>query len=85
MPASLTARSTNEERPSRIRVDTPAPAVLLAHGFGGSKADTDEQARDYPEGRYELALQTAAESGDQAELNRLFARRSSLDTIRIGL
>nr|WP_325049434.1 alpha/beta fold hydrolase [Saccharopolyspora rhizosphaerae] len=27
-------------------VDTPAPAVLLAHGFGGSKADTEEQARE---------------------------------------
>lgn len=46
---------------------------------------TDEQARDYPDGRYELALQTAAESGDQPELNRLFARRTSLGTIRLGL
>jgi hypothetical protein len=46
---------------------------------------TDEQARDYPEGRYELALQIAAEAGDQGELTRLFARRSSLDTIRLGL
>jgi len=46
---------------------------------------TDEQTRDYPEGRYELALQTAAESGDQPELNRLFARRTSLDTIRLVL
>jgi ABC-2 type transport system ATP-binding protein len=27
-------------------VDTPAPAILLAHGFGGSKADTAEQARE---------------------------------------
>ena len=27
-------------------VDTPAPAILLAHGFGGSKDDTAEQARE---------------------------------------
>jgi hypothetical protein len=36
----------------------------------------EEQAGDYPEGRYEHSLQVAAESGDQAELNHLFARRS---------
>jgi hypothetical protein len=34
------------------------------------------QARDYPEGRYELGLQAAAESGDQAELDALFGRAS---------
>ncbi|MDI2029799.1 alpha/beta fold hydrolase [Saccharopolyspora sp. TS4A08] len=27
-------------------VDTPAPAILLAHGFGGSKDETDQQARE---------------------------------------
>jgi hypothetical protein len=42
---------------------------------------TEEQAKDYPEGRYELALQTAAESGDQAELNRLFARKTSKEVL----
>jgi hypothetical protein len=45
---------------------------------------TADQARDYPEGRYELALQTAAESGNQPELDRLFARRSSQDTLRLA-
>ena len=45
---------------------------------------TADQARDYPEGRYELALQTAIEAGDQAELERLFARRSSSDTLRLA-
>ena len=30
---------------------------------------TEEQAADYPAGRYELSLQTAAESGDQAGLD----------------
>lgn len=46
---------------------------------------TADQARDYPEGRYELALQIAAEAGNQAELDRLFARRSSADTLRLAL
>lgn len=45
---------------------------------------TAEQARDYPEGRYELALQVAAEGGDQADLNRLFARRSSKDVLKLA-
>jgi len=46
---------------------------------------TEEQAKDYPEGRYELALQTAAEAGDQAELDRLFARKSSRDVLRLAV
>jgi hypothetical protein len=45
----------------------------------------EEQAGDYPEGRYELYLQIAAEAGDQAELDKLFARRSSAQTIRLGI
>jgi hypothetical protein len=57
------------------------------------RADSDEfagyvsesQAADYPEGRYELALQVAAEAGDQAELDALFARRSQRDVWRMGL
>lgn len=46
---------------------------------------TADQARDYPEGRYELALQIAIESGDQPELDRLYARRSSSDTLRLAI
>jgi hypothetical protein len=46
---------------------------------------TEEQAADYPEGRYELSLQTAAEAGDQAELDALFARRSRGEVFRLGL
>jgi len=45
----------------------------------------EEQAGDYPEGRYELALQIAAEAGDQRELDALFARRSSTQTVRLAL
>lgn len=45
----------------------------------------ESQAGDYPEGRYELALQVAAESGDQAQLDALFARRSGREVWRLGL
>jgi hypothetical protein len=46
---------------------------------------TEVQAGDYPEGRYELALQVAAEAGQQDVLDRLFARRSRGQTMRLGL
>ena len=46
---------------------------------------TADQARDYPEGRYELALQIAAEAGNQPDLDRLLARRSSRDTLRLAM
>jgi hypothetical protein len=42
------------------------------------------QAGEYPEGRYELALQTAAESSDQPALDRLLARRSQRETLRLA-
>lgn len=45
----------------------------------------EEQAGDYPEGRYELALQTAAEAGDQRGLDDLFHRRSSTQTLKLAL
>ena len=46
---------------------------------------TEEQAADYPAGRYELSLQTAAESGDQAALDTLFGRRSSPEMLRLAI
>jgi hypothetical protein len=46
---------------------------------------TEEQAAEYPEGRYELHLQIAAEAGDQDELNALFARRSRAQTWQLGI
>lgn len=46
---------------------------------------TEQQAGDYPEGRYELALQVAAEAGDQRGLDRLFARRSSREALRFAM
>jgi hypothetical protein len=45
----------------------------------------EERVRDYPQGGYELSLQIAAEHGDQRELDRLFARRTSAETMRLGL
>ena len=56
-------------------VPTPWPAGYL----------TADQCRDYPEGRYELALQIAVEAGNQHELDRLFARRTSQETLRLAL
>ena len=46
---------------------------------------TEAQAGDYPEGRYELNLQIAVEAGDQAALDRLFARRTSRQTLRLAI
>lgn len=45
---------------------------------------TEEQAENYPAGSYELALQTAAEAGDQAELDAVFSRRTSNETLRLA-
>jgi hypothetical protein len=44
----------------------------------------EERAGDYPEGRYELALQTAVENHDQERLDALFARRSRAQILRLG-
>jgi hypothetical protein len=46
---------------------------------------TEDGLRDYPQSRYELNLQIAVESGDQRELDHLFNRRTSDETIRLGL
>lgn len=46
---------------------------------------TAEQVRDYPEGRYELALQHAAESSNQPELDRLFSRKTSREVLRLAI
>jgi hypothetical protein len=61
------------------------PELGEAEGEEYSHYHTEEQAGDYPEGRFELALQTAAEAGDQRELDRLFARRSQAETLRLAL
>jgi hypothetical protein len=45
----------------------------------------EEQARDYPESRYEHHLQIAVEASDQRELNKLLNRRSSAETLRLAM
>ncbi len=46
---------------------------------------TEEAVRDYPPSSYELNLQIAVESGDRAALRRLLARRTTDETLRLGL
>jgi hypothetical protein len=45
----------------------------------------EERAGDYPEGRYELALQMAVEDGDQPRLDALLSRRSRRQVFQLGL
>lgn len=61
-------------------VIAPATAATEFEGYL-----TEEQAENYPQGRYELNLQIATEAADQHELDMLFARRSSRQTLRLGL
>src|SRR5262249_11892370 len=44
----------------------------------------EEQAGDYPEGRYELSLQIAVESGNQRDLDALLARKTRVQMIQIA-
>jgi hypothetical protein len=76
LPATL-AFSTN------LKSDVIAVPGLAETGVTGFLAA--EQVRDYPPGRYEQALQLAVENGRQDELNRLFDRRSSSDTLRLAI
>jgi hypothetical protein len=46
---------------------------------------TEDQARDYPENRYERELQTAVEAGDQRTVDKMFARRTSAETLRLAI
>lgn len=59
---------------------TPNPPEKMPFG-----TLSEENCRNVPEGRYELALQLAAEGGNQAEVDRLFHRRSSKDTLKLAL
>jgi hypothetical protein len=46
---------------------------------------TEEQATLYPQGSYELALQTAAEAGSQRDLDAVFQRRNSGEMLRLAM
>ena len=61
--------------------------VLVGSGFPAeaiAEYRTEDQAADYPPGSYELALQSAAEHGNQPELNGVFQRRSSGETLKLA-
>jgi hypothetical protein len=45
----------------------------------------ENQTRDYPESRYERDLQVAVEHNDQRTVDRLLARRSSAETLRLAV
>ncbi|WP_408668118.1 alpha/beta fold hydrolase [Jatrophihabitans sp.] len=54
---------------------TPAPAILLAHGFGGSKAGLDGQARTLARAGYVVLTYTARGFGASGGLIHLDSRR----------
>jgi hypothetical protein len=62
-------------------------ALIVPHAAGEAFPGymDGRDAENYPEGRYELHLQIAAEAGDQRALDELFARRSRRQTFRLGL
>jgi len=62
-------------------------AIVVPHADPAAYSGylTEPMAGDYPEGRYELAVQTAAEASDQSALDRLFARRSGRQTLQLAL
>jgi hypothetical protein len=62
-----------------------AAALPELHADATGMRHTEDGLKGYPPGNYEHRLQAAIESGDQRELDALLARRTSTDTIRLGL
>jgi hypothetical protein len=86
----LPTSTRSELRPASFAVaDVPEFDVVVVPQVNKGDFDrrylSEEQAENYPEGRYELGVQTAAEAGDQGALDTLFARRSRKETWRLGL
>ncbi len=73
-PAAVTIQGgpTSVGDPTPVQLDadiylpevTPAPAVILAHGFGGSKESVAEQAHDLANAGFVVAAYTARGFGD---------------------
>ncbi len=62
--------------------------VVVVPPKGGPESGrfvTEEKCGDYPEGRYELALQVAVEAGDQPGLDALLCRRSRRQIVPLAL
>ena len=60
-------------RRSTCPTTTPAPAILLAHGFGGDKTDLDTQARDLARAGYVVLTYSARGFGKSGGLVHLDA------------
>jgi len=84
--------------PDRVRCDLWPASFAFSNDLGFHAAvmpivpvdpsgvrRSEEGLRDYPQSRYELNLQIAIEDGNQAALDSLFARRTSSETLRLGL
>jgi hypothetical protein len=67
---------------NKLKFDVVVASREQAGSFAGYMRE--EQAGGYPEGRYELSLQTAAESEDQESLDILWGRRSRREVWRLG-
>src|SRR5262249_15858286 len=66
-----------------LRFDALVTPPVPAPAFEGYS--NEDQEAEYPAGRYELSLQTAAEAGDQGAIDSLLNRRSSAETFRMAL
>ncbi len=66
-----------------LQFDAVVVPRIAAEEYAGYS--TEDMAAEYPAGRYELALQTAVEAGNQADLDALLSRRSAAETFRLVL
>jgi hypothetical protein len=67
---------------NKLRFDIVVAPLDHCGSFAGYMKE--EQAGGYPEGRFELSLQTAAEAEDQDSLDVLWARRSRREVWQLG-
>lgn len=94
-PAEQFFRELWQLLPDKTRCELWPASFAFSHelGFHASaglmkapKGTIPEDAiRDYPQSSYELNLQIAIESGDRIALRKLLARRTSDETLRMGL
>jgi hypothetical protein len=66
-----------------LHFDLLALPALAEGGMPGYLSE--DQARDYPDSRYERDLQLAVENGDQPALDRLLSRKSTGEMIKLAL
>ena len=73
---------SSSTRPSTCPPRRPAPAILLAHGFGGSKADLDGEARSLARAGYVVLAYTARGFGASGGLIHLDSPTTRWPTAR---